>query len=214
MATFTNVTNGFLIITDQFGVSHSFQAGETKSGLSNYFERFTSAYLSGEKILLRRTGNLDDPGLIPVAGIEEENLAIQPGAPNPETSGIYGNIDSTPGGFKGTAASDIVATTFADSDAINTSDRRRKVVFNPVNDDRGREIDTRYLGIRSSEDLDVLAEQAAGTIASAADVDTYFDAADGIRGTFFVDSGVLLILTNTGIFEIADSTNPTFTAWT
>jgi hypothetical protein len=179
MASFRNVSSGKLVLTDEFGLIVSFEPGETKGDLSNYLERFTSAYItSAEDILLARVGSLDPPGTVPVAGLEEENVAVRPSASNQATLGVFGNTQGRPGGFKAdnilTDGSDLVPTTFG-SDEDNTAPRLARVVFDTEGDMQRRQIDTRYLGVRgaaeiASRDDEVL---AGGTLSTGGGSDTF-----------------------------------------
>jgi hypothetical protein len=209
MASFTNVSGGLLVVGDEFGITSSFSKDETKTGLSNYFERYTSTYVTGENILLTRVGDLDAPGTVPVAGIEEENIAVRPSASNRSTQGVVGNA---PGGIKDADPSAVVATSFVD--LANNAPRLQRVVFNTENDLARRQIDTELIGVRSTLELDELAVVSAGTIVDGATVDTNFDADDNIRGWFEVDGVGLLFLSAAGILELLDGASVNFVAWT
>lgn len=208
MASFTNITGASAVITDEFGYSTLFAKDETKTGLSNYFERYTSTYVTGENVLLRRVGDLDAPGTVPVAAIEEENIAVRPSASNRATQGVVG---TSPGGIKNAVSSTILPTSFID--VVNNAPRLQRVAFNPENDTAGRQIDTEFIGVRSTLELDELAGVAAGTIVDGASVDSNFDAADGIRGWFDVTGVGLLFLSDAGILELLDGAAITFVAW-
>lgn len=159
MATFRNATQAKVIVNDEFGLPVSFEPGETKGGVSNYLERYTSAYQSGEDILLVRVGSLDTTVLdgtdLPSPVIEEENMAVRPAAPNSATQGLNTQIG-------GVRTSDIPAGFI---DTTNTSTRLRRVGFNTELDLEARQIDTRYLSIKP---IALLAQPDNQTFALAA----------------------------------------------
>lgn len=161
MATFINISGAQLYLNDEFGLPVCFAIGESKTGLSNYMSRYTSAVATGENVVLRLVGALDPDtmhGTIPVAAIEEENVAVRPSDPDAASQGVYW-------GVPGKSNTAIVA---GYSDAANTSTRLQRVVFNTANDLPRRQIDTRYLDVKP-----------ASTLAPTA---THVDAAEPIDG--------------------------------
>jgi len=148
MASFKNLTGAKLIVTDEFGLPVTIEAGATKSGLSNYFERYTSKYQTGENVLLQRIGDLD-PNVIlnaaPSAIIEEENMAVRPSQGWKPTLGLrWGDPGKNP--------SNIVAG-YGDVDnngvqeVPNDALRLRRIGFDTSLDTIARQVDTRYLGM-------------------------------------------------------------------
>lgn len=142
MAKFTNISGAKLVLNNEFGLPVCFEIGETKAGLSNYLERYTSTYQTGENILLQRVGALDAgvmDGGVPVAAIEEENLAVRPSQPNSATQGVNW---TQVGGVRTQA----IPSGYVDAD--NSATRLRRVVFNSETDAIARQIDTRYLDVQ------------------------------------------------------------------
>lgn len=159
MTTYRNSTQAKIIVNDEFGLPVSFEPGETKSGLSNYLENFTSTYKTGEDILLTRIGSLDSTVLdgsdIPSPVIEEENMAVRPASPNRATQGLNAQIG-------GVRTSNLVA---GYSDLANNSTRLRRIGFNTELDTEARQIDTRYLSVKPAA---LLAQNGTQTFALAA----------------------------------------------
>jgi hypothetical protein len=158
MATFRNITDKFVIVNDELGNTVGFDPGEIRENLSNYFERYTSAFQEhSEDVLLRRTGELNPPGTVPCEGLEGDNIAVRPSDSDQATLGVRGD---RPGGFKGTASQytqagreEEIPQVFLDPED-NTSLRRQKVVFD-VRKERTssparRQIDSRKMGLITS----------------------------------------------------------------
>lgn len=127
MAKFKNITGGRLIVMNELGLPVGFEPDEELSGLSNYLEIFTDTYRTGEDVVLRRIGDLDvneEGQVVPVAGIEEENLVVRPSAPN-DASVFY-----------------------PDGDDTNEAPRLARVVFDTEDDTPRRQIDTRFLDVK------------------------------------------------------------------
>jgi len=77
MARFTNITQSFLVLTDENGIVHKWEAGETREA-SNYFYNYTSAGGASDPILLL-VGNLSGDGTIPSPALLNDNRLRQPG---------------------------------------------------------------------------------------------------------------------------------------
>jgi len=148
MATYKNVTGALLVVTDEFNIRRTFDAGATISGLSTYLDRYTDAVVSGDDILLKRVGNKDNTySYLPAPVIEEENMAVRPSAPNELTQGL---VWGTPGGVR---TADLTMG-FTDPTS-NTATRLRRIGFNTELDTRGRQVDTRYLDVKPAAILAV-----------------------------------------------------------
>lgn len=77
MARFKNLTQSFLILTDENGNTFKWEAGETRN-VSNYFYNYTSAGGASDPIL-SLVGNLDGDGTIPSPALLNDNRLRQPG---------------------------------------------------------------------------------------------------------------------------------------
>lgn len=77
MARFTNITQSFLILTDENGRTYKWEAGETRD-VSNYFYNYSSAGGASAPVLLL-VGNLDGDGSIPSPALLHDNRFRQPG---------------------------------------------------------------------------------------------------------------------------------------
>lgn len=143
MATYRNITGAKLVVQNEFHLPVTFEPGETKSGLSNYLERYTSTYITDpEDLMLARVGALDGEGEVPVAVIEEENMAVRPSKPNVDTLGVnWGKV----GGVRSSA---IPAGYVDPTNAAST--RLRRIGFDTEDDTVARQIDTRYLDVKEN----------------------------------------------------------------
>jgi hypothetical protein len=222
---YKNVTGAKLIVTNELGLMISFAAGETKSsadfsGVTNYLERFTSAYLTAPDILLQRVGNLDGDGIVSQPVIEEENMAVRPSLPNRGTEGVqWGPV----GGDRRTGTvwtEKVVAAGYADDTGTgipglaNNATRLRRVGFVPEFDKIARQIDTRYVGVKFLGDLAGVTLNAGLGSASAqiaALTAIHLDTTN--RGFYYVTytaSGAsvysLLLLTDDGVLEVGYDT--------
>jgi len=77
MAQFRNLTQSFLILTDENGNTHKWEAGETRAA-SNYFYNYSSAGGATDPILLL-VGSLDGNGVIPSPAALHDNRLRNPG---------------------------------------------------------------------------------------------------------------------------------------
>ncbi len=194
MAIYTNTSGAKIVVTDEFGLPVSFEPSETKRGLSNYLERYTSAVQTGIDILLLRVGGLDqnvlDGSDIPSAVIEEENMLVRPSAPNRATQGVrLGEPGKDPvalvAGYADVAADGTPGV-------ANDATRLRRVGMNTELDAIARQIDTRYVGVKSSIELSVdetftdgaAVSIAGGTAATDIDTITTIVRVNGRRATF------------------------------
>ncbi len=177
MATFKNTSGAKLIVNDEFGLPVSFEPGETKANVSNYLERYTSTFQSGLDILLKRIGTLDlnvNEGGVPVAVIEEENMAVRPSQPNQATQGVFWGEP----GKSNTAIPAGYGNPLISSSDTNSSTRLQRIGFNTQDDIQRRQIDTRFLDVKPDIDIAVsqrFTDGAAVSIAggtAAVDFDT------------------------------------------
>ena len=151
MASFTNLTNARVIVSDEFGIQIGFEPGETLTGQSNYLARFTSSFLTNpEDIVLQLNGNLDTEAVQKSAVVEEENMAVRPSQGNRPTQGVNWTQ------VGGVRSADIP---LGHADMANNALRLRKMGFQPEFDDAGRQIDTRHCGLKSVKDLGVLTSE-------------------------------------------------------
>ena len=147
MATFTNISGAKLVVNNEFGLPVSFEISETKNNVSNYLERFTSTFQSGEDIMLLRVGNLD-PEIggdgVPTAVIEEENMAVRPSQSNDATQGVAW------GAVGGVRSADIPRG-YVDTEGTlnNTATRLQRVGLDTELDIAARQIVTRELGVKN-----------------------------------------------------------------
>lgn len=77
MAQFKNITQSFLILTDENGNTLKWEAGETREA-SNYFYNYTSEGNATDPILVL-VGSLGGDGTIPSPGVHQDNRLRQPG---------------------------------------------------------------------------------------------------------------------------------------
>lgn len=120
MATYTNLRSVDVYVTDEFGLPTKFTSGETKTGQSAYFDRYTT----GTDPVLTRTTSETFPAVIPA--VRNENMVFLPG--------------STVGSTKEWSTDSAYNTT--------TAKRLKRVIFDPTTDTETRQIKTDYLGFR------------------------------------------------------------------
>jgi len=199
MATFTNRSGAKLVVNDEFGLPVCFEPGETKSSVSNYLERYTSTYQTGEDILLTRVGALDpdvNDGGVPSAVIEEENMAVRPSQPNQATSGVYWGVP----GKSNTAIPAGYGNPLVPANDTNSAVRLRRIGFDTEADTRRRQIDTRYLDVKDNIEIAV---RQAFTDGAAVDI------SGGSAATDFDD--VSTVIRMNGIrATAADCANPVY----
>jgi hypothetical protein len=77
MAQFKNISPSFLILTDENGITHKWESGETRVA-SNYFYNYSSVGGSTDPVLLL-VGSLDGDGTIPSPAALHDNRLRNPG---------------------------------------------------------------------------------------------------------------------------------------
>ena len=136
MSSFTNITGADLVVTDEIGLPVKFTAGETKSGLSNYFKNYTAAIMGTSNALLSLS--LDDGLATPPPGNDGQNVAVLPGHPTI-----------------------VAATNMGTHDFPGSSEHDKKVLFDASEESQSapsnpggylRTIDTTHLGFKTTED--------------------------------------------------------------
>ena len=224
---YKNLTPGQLVVNNEFNIPITFTAGQTLSSathpaITSYLERFTSAYLTAPDILLQRVGTLDgtEGDRIRIANVEEENMSVQPSQGWRATSGVkWGSV----GGDRRTGAAwteQVVPAGFAD-DAGNTgipglannAPRLHRVAWDPSSDAIGRQIDTRYVGVKTLGDLGITLTPDFGSAATQIAALAAMEADTTKRGLYYADyssSGhdvySLLLLTDDGVLEVGFDT--------
>jgi hypothetical protein len=184
MAKFKNISAGTATLTDENGIPYTFGSDETRSGLSNYFAKYTNMFMS--RPILRLVGDLDENGEIPVASSRNENTIVSPGANRPYSYTAQPTDSPNPSVHPVTI--------------VNLDERRKRLVLDVSQEepDAFRRVNAGFIGFKTPPTLLAIAETDLDVAGLNAVVTVEFDEAawaksSGITATEELATGNLAV---------------------